>query len=71
MLPYLYGVMRNKVLMQYRSEAIHLKYAIAAIGHEAGHEYPSSENIFLKKELETIVTNEIDKMPERSEPSTA
>jgi len=61
--PYLYGVMRNKVLMQYRKSAVHLRYAVSATSKES--EEVTSENLFLTKELENIIAGEVHKMPAR------
>lgn len=62
-LPYLYGILRNKVLMYYRKSEVHLKYAMDAVNQHT--EDQSSEHIFLNKELEAIIGDEIDKMPLR------
>jgi RNA polymerase sigma-70 factor (family 1) len=62
-LPYLFGTLRNKVLMHYRKSEVHLKYAVDAVNQHT--EYQSSEHILLNKELETIIGDEISKMPSR------
>jgi len=62
-LPYLYGTLRNKVLMQYRKSEVHLKYAVDAVNQPA--EAQSSEHVFLNKELEEIIGDEVAKMPPR------
>jgi len=62
-LPYLYGTLRNKVLMHYRKSEVHLKYALAAVQqHVPGQ---SSEHILLNKELEAIISDEVNQMPSR------
>jgi len=62
-LPFLYGTLRNNVLMHYRKSEVHLKYAIDAVNqHTTGK---SSEDILLNKELEEVLVEEVNKMPAR------
>lgn len=61
--PFLYGVIRNKVLMQYRKSEVHMRYAFNTTSHATQEE--SSENILLKKELESIIASEVKSMPAR------
>jgi RNA polymerase sigma factor (sigma-70 family) len=63
-LPILYGILRNKILKQYEKSEVHLRYALASsIKDELFN--ASSENLLLDKELESIITAEVEKMPLR------
>ncbi len=61
--PYLYGVMRKKVLMQYRRSAVHLRYAVSTTGKDVEGETPG--DLILTKELENVIAGEVNKMPAR------
>jgi RNA polymerase sigma-70 factor (family 1) len=63
-LPYLYVVLRNKIMKQYQQSAVHLRYAMSVSGKEAPVE-PASHSILLNKELQSLVDQEVGKMPER------
>ena len=64
LLPYLYGVMRNKILSHYKKDSVRLKYAVdQALKHSELE--PSSHQLLLNKELQQIIDDEIEKMPSR------
>ena len=64
LLPYLYGILRNKVLQHYEKNAVRLRYAMTvAIAPESSA--PSAYNLLLSKELQSVIRDEIDKMPDR------
>lgn len=62
LLPYLYAVLRNKILVQFRKDEVRLRYAIQHSGIEEKLE-PSSHQILLNKELQSIISDEVSKMP--------
>lgn len=62
LLPYLYGVVRNKILIQFRKDEVRLRYVLQHSGNTEKLE-PSSHQILLNKELQSIVSDEVDKMP--------
>ena len=64
LLPYLYAVLRNRILMQYRKDSVRLRYAIAHPQKEECLE-PSSDQLLLNKELRAIIDDEVNKMPAR------
>jgi RNA polymerase sigma-70 factor (ECF subfamily) len=63
-LPYLYAILRNKILKQYQQSAVHLRYAISVSGKENPTE-PASHSILLSKELQSLVDQEVHKMPDK------
>ena len=63
-LPYLYAVMRNRILIQYKKDNVRLRYAINNPAQEESAE-PSSQQLLLNKELQNIIHDEISKMPSR------
>ncbi len=64
LLPYLYAVLRNKVLMQYRKDSVRLRYASNFTLKEEDYE-PSAHHLMINKELQAIIDDEINKMPTR------
>lgn len=64
LLPYLYAVLRNKVLMQYRKDSVRLRYASNFILKDEDYE-PSAHHLMINKELQAIIDDEINKMPTR------
>lgn len=64
LLPYLYAVLRNKVLTQYKKDSVRLKYAVDVAGKSVVAE-PSAHQLLLNKELQSIIDDEISKMPSR------
>ncbi|HEY0176886.1 MAG TPA: sigma-70 family RNA polymerase sigma factor [Pedobacter sp.] len=64
LLPYLYAVLRNKILMQYKKDAVRLRYAMNITIKEEDYE-PSSHHLMINKELQAIIDDEVNKMPPR------
>jgi RNA polymerase sigma-70 factor, ECF subfamily len=64
LLAYLYGILRNKVLQHYEKNEVRLRYAMSVAAAPENTE-PSSHHLLLGKELQTIVKDEINKMPAR------
>jgi RNA polymerase sigma factor (sigma-70 family) len=64
LLPYLYAVLRNRVLIQYKKDGVRLRYAVEHPQQEVSLE-PSSHQLLLNKELQAIINDEVNKMPER------
>jgi len=64
LLPYLYAVLRNKILIQYKKDGVRLRYAVAHPQQEESSE-PSSHQLLLNKELQSIIDDEVNKMPSR------
>lgn len=64
LLPYLYGILRNKVLQHFEKNEVRLRYAMTVAATPATAA-PSVHNLLLGKELQTIIKDEIGKMPER------
>ncbi|HEY0175647.1 MAG TPA: sigma-70 family RNA polymerase sigma factor [Pedobacter sp.] len=62
-LPYLYVILKNKILNQYKKSNIHLKYAIS-VAKQIPVQEDSSDQL-LNKELESIVKEEVGNMPAR------
>lgn len=63
-LPYLYGILRNKILIQYRKDEVRLRYAVQHSGTEEKMS-PSAHQLLLSKELQHIITDEVQKMPSK------
>lgn len=64
LLPYLYAVLRNRILSQYRKDIVRLRYAVAHASKEQESE-PSSHQLLLNKELQSIINDEVNLMPAR------
>lgn len=64
LLPYLYSVLRHRILTQFRKDEVRLRYALAQASKEAQFE-PSTHQLLLNKELQEIIKEEVDKMPEK------
>ena len=64
LLPYLYGILRNKVLQHYEKNAVRLRYAMT-ISTTPEKSAPSAYSLLLSKELQSVIRDEIDKMPDR------
>ena len=64
LLPYLYAILRNKILMQFKKDAVRLRYAMKITVKEEDYE-PSSHHLLINKELQAIIDDEINKMPPR------
>ncbi|HMI02880.1 MAG TPA: sigma-70 family RNA polymerase sigma factor [Pedobacter sp.] len=64
LLPYLYAVLRNRILIQYKKNSVRLRYAVDHAKKEESFE-PSSHQLLLNKELQSIINDEISKMPSR------
>lgn len=64
LLPYLYSVLRNRILVQFRKDEVRLRYAVILSKGEAKLE-PSSHQLLINKELQSIINEEIKKMPEK------
>lgn len=64
LLPYLYSVLRNLILIQYKKDNVRLRYAVANPQVEASPD-PSSDQLLLNKELQAIINEEVKRMPER------
>lgn len=64
LLPYLYAILRNKILMQFKKDAVRLRYAMKITVKEENYE-PSSHHLLINKELQAIIDDEINKMPPR------
>jgi len=63
-LPYLYNILKNKILNQYKKSNVHLRYAISVAKQNDAEGY-TSHDLFLNKELQSIITEEVNKMPGR------
>lgn len=63
-LPFLYGILRNKILKQYEKSDVHLRYAMSVTLKDDQFDL-SSENLLLNKELESVIFAEVEKMPLR------
>lgn len=63
LLPYLYVILKNKILNQYKKSNIHLKYAIS-VAKEKPFQLDSAD-LLLNKELDAILKSEVDNMPDR------
>jgi RNA polymerase sigma-70 factor (family 1) len=64
LLPYLYGILRNKVLQHYEKNEVRLRYAMTVAANPEVSS-PSAYNLLLGKELQYIIKDEIEKMPDR------
>lgn len=64
LLPYLYAILRNKIIKQFDKDAVRLRYAVQYAAAEIPTE-PSPQQVLLSKELEQIITDEIKRMPGR------
>ena len=64
LLPYLYGILRNKILQHYEKNAVRLRYAMT-IATTPEKSAPSAYSLLLSKELQSVIRDEIDKMPDR------
>lgn len=64
LLPYLYAVLRNKILKLFEKDEVRLRYAVKVSSAEENLE-PSSHQLLLNKELRAVISKEIDKMPTR------
>jgi len=64
LLPYLYVVLRNLILNQYAKDDVRLKYATERVSLADGSDY-SAHQILVSKELQQIIDDEIQKMPDR------
>lgn len=64
LLPYLYAVLRNRILIQYKKDNVRLRYAVDHAKKEESLE-PSSHQLLLNKELQSVINDEISKMPSR------
>lgn len=64
LLPYLYGILRNKVLQHYEKNAVRLRYAMS-VATTPEKSAPSAYSLLLSKELQSVIRDEIDKMPDR------
>lgn len=62
LLPYLYGILRNKVLQLYEKDEVRLRYAVK-VSRLGEQEELSSFQHFVGKELQGIITSEVAKMP--------
>jgi RNA polymerase sigma-70 factor, ECF subfamily len=62
-LPYLYGVIRNKTLKLFETNSVRMRYAMNLAKSEPAADH--SHSLLLSKELQGIITAEIDKMPPR------
>jgi len=64
LLPYLYTVLRNKTLKLFEKDAVRFRYATSLSSAEETTE-PSSHHLLLGKELLSVITDEVEKMPPR------
>lgn len=62
LIPYLYAVLRNKILKLFEKDEVRLRYAINS-SKFAQQAEPSCHNLLVGKELEGIITDEVAKMP--------
>lgn len=67
LLPYLYAVLRNKTLKLFEKDAVRLRYAINLSSPENAAESveSSSHQLLVGKELLSVITDEVAKMPPR------
>ncbi|HEY0273570.1 MAG TPA: sigma-70 family RNA polymerase sigma factor [Chitinophaga sp.] len=63
-LPYLYGILRNKVLQHYEKNEVRLRYAMK-MATQAVHTETSGYHLLLDKELQKVLADEVARMPER------
>ena len=61
---YLYGVVRHKILDEFRKNEVRLRYANER-SNLVEHHYTSPDQILLTQELKNIIENEILEMPDR------
>jgi RNA polymerase sigma-70 factor (ECF subfamily) len=61
---YLYGIVRHKILDEYRRNAMRLRYANERVNKVEEH-YETPDQPLLTKELKKIIDQEIALMPER------
>lgn len=64
LLPYLFAVLRNKVLKKFQKDEVRLRYAVSLTRNEESTD-PSSLQLILSKELQEIISDEIGKMPSK------
>ena len=64
LLPFLYGVLRNKVLQYFEKDSVHLKY-ILSLGKTSEADDFKMEDWMHHKQLDSRVKDEINKMPDR------
>ncbi|PUZ21535.1 RNA polymerase sigma-70 factor, ECF subfamily [Chitinophaga costaii] len=64
LLPYLYGILRNKVLQHYEKSEVRLRYAMK-VASQPEHAAPSGFHLLVNKELQGILDDEVASMPER------
>jgi RNA polymerase sigma factor (sigma-70 family) len=63
-LPFLYGILRKKVLTQYRKSEVHLKFVTTSVDLSSQFDLPP-DRLLLDKELNAVIVTEVSKMPER------
>ena len=64
LLPYLYTVLKHKTLKLFEKDEVRLRYVVNASKLEPHFELPS-DNLVINKELNNIISNEVEKMPEK------
>lgn len=64
LLPYLYGILRNKVLQHFEKNEVRLRYAMK-VAAQPEHRAPSGYNLLVNKELQAVISEETSRMPER------
>ncbi len=64
LLPYLYVVLRNKTLRLFEKNEVRLRYAMT-LALKQEEQAPSSHHLLLEKELLSIVSDEVERMPPR------
>lgn len=62
--PYLYGILRNKVLKLFEKNEVRLRHTlrVSSLSEESG---PSPQHLLLERELQEIVNEEVASMPSR------
>jgi RNA polymerase sigma-70 factor (ECF subfamily) len=64
LLPYLYTILRNNVLKQFEKDSVRMKHAMKRTVDYDDFEI-TSHHLLLSKELQSIIVDEISKMPSR------
>lgn len=64
LLPYLYTVLKHKTLQLFEKDEVRLRYVVNVSKLEPHFELPS-DNLVISKELNHIISNEVEKMPEK------
>lgn len=63
-LPYLYSILRNKILQHFEKDEVRLRYALK-VSQMVTPNTPSSHHLLIGKELSAIIKEEVEKMPAR------